>query len=88
MIRLSLALLLLTVPAMAADDTCKELKGPERAACETAQKGRSEEMKGVGAQGKGRGAEQGNGIAKQAEDKVKDKVKDKAKGKAKEKRGK
>ncbi len=81
-------------PVVAAENPCRELTGPERAACEKAdkarsdEKGRSAEMKGRGAQGKGQGAENGKGIAKQAEDAgeaAKDKAKVKAKKAAKDK---
>lgn len=85
----------LASPSLAADGPCDKLTGQERAACEKAEKAgknRADEMKGVGSQGKGQGAEKGKGIAKQGEqtagemkDKAKDKVKDKAKDEAKEK---
>jgi hypothetical protein len=71
--------------AMSADNPCKELKGPERAACERADKARSEEMRGRGVQGKGQGVENGKGIAKNAREDMGEKAKDKAKDKVKDK---
>ena len=67
-----------SLPARAdADDTCAKMSGVEKAACMEkmgkakgmADKDKSE-MRGVGAQGKGKGAEMGKGHAKAAKDKM------------------
>lgn len=80
--------------ALAKDDQCDGLKGKAKAECmkdrvkhENHKGGRSDDMKGLGAQDKGHGAEKGKGLNGDMKDKAKKQAKNKAKDKANETAG-
>lgn len=70
----ALAALMMIAPTISAQTpSCEQLTGAARGACEAelakakaAAKGRSEEMRGLGAKAKGQGAERGKGMAEDA----------------------